>query len=89
VRRQNGQGSVSKALKSLEKLEGRWTVLGLSRELGVERGRIYKLIYKGTLTTERHPQTGCHLIEDDPELITDLRTRWAAKPRNVSGNTIT
>ena len=32
VRRQHGQGSVSKMLKSQEKLEGCWTVLGLARE---------------------------------------------------------
>lgn len=89
VRRQHGQGSVSKSLKSLEKLEGRWTVLGLSRELGVDRGRIYKLIRKGALPTERHPQTGNHLIEDDPELIVDLRAKLTAKPRNVSENAAT
>ncbi len=89
VRRQHGQGSVSKTLKSLEKLEGCWTVLGLSRELQVDRGRIYKLIRRGALPTERHLQTGNHLIEDDPDLIADLRTRLAAKPRNVSGNATT
>jgi hypothetical protein len=89
VRRQHGRGSVSRALKSLEKLEGCWTVLGLSRELGVDRGRIYKLIRRGALKTGRHPQTGNHLIEDDPELIAELRTRLAMKPRNVSGNAAT
>ncbi|MDQ3496936.1 MAG: recombinase family protein [Actinomycetota bacterium] len=86
VRRQHGQGSVSKVLKSLGKLEGRWTVLGLSKHLQVDRGRIYKLIRKGVLPTERHPQTGNHLIEDDPELIAGLRTRLAAKPRDSSVN---
>lgn len=89
VRRQHKKGSVSKALKSLEKLEECWTVLGLSRELGVNRGRIYKLIYKGDLRTKRHPQTSCHLIEDDPELIADLRRRWAMKPQSGNGNTTT
>ena len=89
VRRQHGRGSVSKALKSLDKLEGCWTVLGLSRELGVNRGRIYKLIYKGALATKRHPQTGCHLIADDPELIAALQRRWAAKPRSGNENATT
>jgi len=86
VRREHGQSSVSKALRSQERLEGRWTVLGLSKELGVDRGRVYKLIRRGDLPTERHPQTGNHLIEDDPELIAELRTRLAAKPRNGGGN---
>jgi DNA invertase Pin-like site-specific DNA recombinase len=89
VRRQHGQGSVSKALKSREKLEGHWTVLGLSRELQVERGRIYKLIRRGDLPTERHVQTGNHLIEDDPELIAELRTQLATKPRNGNENAAT
>jgi DNA invertase Pin-like site-specific DNA recombinase len=89
VRRQHGQGSVSKALKSLEKLEGQWTVLGLAKELVVDRGRIYKLIRRGELPTQRHPQTGNHLIEDDPELIAELRTRLAMKPRNGNENAAT
>jgi DNA invertase Pin-like site-specific DNA recombinase len=89
VRRQHGRGSVSKVLKSLERLEGRWTVMGLAKELQVDRGHLYKLIRGGALPTERHPQTGNHLIEDDPDLIADLRTRLAAKPRNVGGNATT
>jgi DNA invertase Pin-like site-specific DNA recombinase len=89
VRRKHGRGSVSKTLRSQQKLEGRWTVLGLSRELGVNQGRIYKLIRGGALKTERHPQTGCHLIADAPELIADIRKRFAKKPRNVSGNATT
>jgi DNA invertase Pin-like site-specific DNA recombinase len=89
VRRQHGQGSVSKMLKSQEKLEGCWTVLGLARELQVDRGRIYKLIRRGALRTQRHPQTGNHLIEDDPELIAELRPQLAVKPRNVSKNATT
>jgi DNA invertase Pin-like site-specific DNA recombinase len=89
VRREHGRGSVSKKLRSQHRLEGRWTVLGLSRELGVNRGRIHKLIREGALKTERHPQTGNHLIADDPELIADIRKRLAKKPRNVSGNATT
>jgi hypothetical protein len=89
VRRQHGRGSVSKALRSKERLEGCWTVLGLSKELRVDRSRIYKLIRRGVLPTERHPQTGNHLIEDDPELITDLRTRLETKPRSGNENAAT
>jgi DNA invertase Pin-like site-specific DNA recombinase len=89
VRRQHGQGSVSKMLKSQEKLEGCWTVLGLARELRVDRGRIYKLIRRGILPTQRHPQTGNHLIKDDPELIAELRTQLAMKPRNGNENAAT
>lgn len=56
-------------------------MLGLSKELGVNRGCLYKLIQKSALPTERHPQTGNHLIEDDPELITGLRRRLTANAR--------
>ena len=89
VRRQHGRGSISKELRSRRKLEGRWTVLGLSEELQVGRGRIYKLIRTGTLKTERHPQTGNHLIEDDPRLTANLRSLLAAKPRKDSENATT
>lgn len=89
VRRQHGRPSVSKELRSQQRLDGRWTVLGLSSELGVNRGRIYKLIQSGALKTERHPQTGNHLIADEPGLIADLRARLAAKPRKGSENVTT
>ena len=89
VRREHGRGSVSKELRSRQKLDGRWTVLGLSQELRVKRGRIYKLIREGVLKTERHLQTGNYLIEDHSGLINELRTRLATKPPNVSGNATT
>lgn len=89
VRREHGRGSVYKELRSRQKLDGCWTVMGLSQELGVRRGRIYKFILEGTLKTERHPQTGNHLIEDHHGLITELRARLAAKPQNLSGNATT
>jgi hypothetical protein len=81
VRRERGISSLFETLKGREKLEGNWTVLGLARELGVSRNRIYKLIGSGALTTERHPKTGRHLIADNPELIAGLRRRLAANGR--------
>ena len=81
VRRKHGQSSVFETLRSQEKLEGSWTVLGLARELDVSRNRIYKLIESGVLATERHPQTGNHLIPDDPELIAGLQRRLTANAR--------
>ncbi len=81
VRRERGISSPYETLKGREKLEGSWTVLGLARELGVSRDRIYKLIESGALATERHPQTGRHLVADDPELIAGLWRRLAANDR--------
>ncbi len=78
VRRQHGVSSVFQTLRSREKLEGNWTVRGLAKELEVSPNRIYKLIESGVLATERHPQTGNHLIADDPELIAGLRRRLTA-----------
>ncbi len=81
VRRERGISSPYETLKGREKLEGSWTVLGLASKLGVSRDRIYKLIESGALATERHPQTGRHLVADDPELIAGLRRRLAANDR--------
>jgi DNA invertase Pin-like site-specific DNA recombinase len=78
VRRQHGISSVFQTLRGREKLEGRWTVRGLAKELEVSPNRIYRLIYNGALATERHPKTGNHLIADDPELIAGLRRRLTA-----------
>jgi len=78
VRRESGISSPYETMKGCEKLEGRWTVLGLARELGVNDNRIYRLIHNGTLATERHPKTGRYLVADDPELIAGLRRRFVA-----------
>lgn len=78
VRRERGISSLFETLKGREKLDGRWTVLGLARELGVRQSRIYRLIHNGTLATERHPTTGRYLIADDSELIAGLRRRLTA-----------
>jgi DNA invertase Pin-like site-specific DNA recombinase len=81
VRRERGISSLFETLKGREKLEGSWTVLGLARKLGVSPNRIYRLINSGALATERHPQTGRHLIADDPELMAALRRRLTANAR--------
>lgn len=78
VRRERGISSLYETQKGKEKLEGRWTVLGLSRELGVSENRIYRLIHNGTLATERHPKSGRYLVADDPELLAELRRRFVA-----------
>lgn len=78
VRRERGISSLFETQKGREKLEGRWTVLGLAGELGVSQSRIYRLIHNGKLATERHPKTGRYLVADDPELIAGLRRRLVA-----------
>ena len=78
VRRERGISSLYEMHKGVEKLEGKWTVLGLAKELGVNEGRIYRLMHNGTLATERHPKTGRFLVADDPELLAELRRRFDA-----------
>jgi DNA invertase Pin-like site-specific DNA recombinase len=82
VRRERGVSSLYETQKGVEKLEGKWTVLGLSRELGVDDGRIYRLIHNGALATERHPKSGRFLVADDPELLAELRRRFVANQRS-------
>ena len=78
VRRKRGVSSLYETQKGKEKLEGRWTVQGLAKELRVDENRIYRLIHNGTLATERHPKSGRYLVADDPELLAELRRRFVA-----------
>ena len=78
VRRERGIRSLYEMHKGIEKLEGKWMVLGLARELGVNESWIYRLIHSGTFATERHPKTGRFLVADDPELLAELRRRFVA-----------
>ena len=59
-----------------EKIDGMWTIHGLSHELGVDRNWFYERIYKGVLQAPdviRKPPYGNYLIRDDPALIARLR----------------
>jgi len=81
VRREHDQSSLIHQFRSKEKVGGKWTVLGLSRELGVSRNWFYKKIENGTIPAERNPLTGHYLIEDDPKLLEQLRTQIDEKRR--------
>jgi len=72
LRAKRGIPSVNHRFRSQEKVDGRWTILGLSRKLGVDRNWFYKRIKKGDIPAERQPKTGHYLVGDDPELIAAL-----------------
>ncbi|HYQ92958.1 MAG TPA: recombinase family protein [Candidatus Competibacteraceae bacterium] len=57
------------------KIEGRWTVQGLAKELGVDRNWLYRRLASGRLSPPeaiRWPPYGNYLIQDDPALIERL-----------------
>jgi hypothetical protein len=59
-----------------DKIDGLWTIHGLSKELGIDRNWFYRRIYSGQLREPdviRKPPYGNYLIRDDPELIERLR----------------
>jgi hypothetical protein len=62
-----------------EKIDGYWTVYGLAAALGVKRWWIYPRIHNGTIPATCYRHSGCYVIEDDPELITRLRTLAASQ----------
>ena len=73
------------------KVDGHWTIHGLSQELGVDRNWFYRRIYHGTLKEPdviRKPPFDNYLIRDNPVLIQRLRgeaersRRRPAKPRS-------
>lgn len=81
VRRAHGRASLTEQFRHQDQLDGKWTVWGLARALGIDRNWLYRRIDRGTLVAERHPVTGHYLIPDDPALLAMLRTEVAARRR--------
>lgn len=66
LRLKRGIPSVNHRFRSQEKVDGRWTILGLSRKFGVDRNWFYPRLKSGAIPAERNPKTGHYLVEDDP-----------------------
>jgi DNA invertase Pin-like site-specific DNA recombinase len=81
VRWAHGQVSLTEQFRRQDRLDGKWTVWGLARVLGVDRDWLYRRVRQGALQTGRHPVTGHHLIPDDPELIEQLRAQLPRQRR--------
>lgn len=75
IRQAHGVASLTEQFRHSDKLDGCWTVWGLSRELGIDRNWLYRRIGRGTLPVRRHPATGHYLIADDPSLLDQLRSQ--------------
>jgi DNA invertase Pin-like site-specific DNA recombinase len=77
IRRQKGWVSNYHRHRLADKIDGFWTIHGLSQALGIDRNWFYRRIYSGKLREPdviRKPPYGNYLIRDDPELIEQLRT---------------
>jgi len=72
LRRQLQETSATTRFRSQEKVEGRWTVGGLSRQLDLDRDWLYVRIRAGRIPAERHPVLGYYLIPDDPAILAEL-----------------
>jgi hypothetical protein len=79
IRRDHAQVSLTEQFRRREKIDGRWTVGGLARELNVTGNWLRKRIAEGMVPAVRHPLTGRYLIDDDPAALTRLRTLAAAR----------
>ena len=75
VRRARGQISLTEQFRTQAKLEGQWTIFGLSQELAVHRNWLYTRIRNGSLPATRHAVLGHYLIPDTPEIMTMLRAQ--------------
>jgi hypothetical protein len=78
LRRQVGAPSATTRFRSQEKVDGHWTVWGLSRELGLDRDWLYARIRAGAVPARRHPVIGYYLIPDDPALLSRLAAHRVA-----------
>ena len=91
IRHKHGWASRLQACRTAEKVDGMWTVHGLTQELGVQRNWLYYRIRKGLLTEPdviRMPPYGNYLIRDDAQLLERLR-REAQATRSVAVNSQT
>jgi hypothetical protein len=79
IRRDHGQVSLTEQFRRQDKIDGRWTVGGLARELHVTGNWLRKRIASGMLPAMHHPLTGRYLIDDDPAALARLRTLAAAR----------
>jgi hypothetical protein len=75
LRRQLHQPSLTTQFRGQDKIDGHWTVWGLSRLLAVDRNWLYVRIKAGTLPASRHPLIGHYLIPDDPVLLARLKAQ--------------
>jgi len=86
IRRQNQWMSHYHSHRLSDKIDGLWTIHGLSKELGVDRNWFYRRIYSGQLREPdviRKPPYGNYLIRNDPELIERLRNEVAHLHRDL------
>jgi len=76
IRRKQGWPLMLEQSRNALQLQGQWTPRGLAAHLGVERTWVYRRLSNGTIPSQyvtRHPQAGVYLIQDDSELIDQLR----------------
>ena len=67
---------------------GRLTALGLAARLGAQRIWVYRRLRSGQIDPKyvtRHPQSKVYLIQDDPEMIEQLRQLLPRKQRAEGG----
>ena len=74
IRRAQGQKALTGLFTASDQIEGRWTVGGLARHLGVSSDWVRNRIVRGKIPAQHHPLTGRYLIADDP-VVLDLLTR--------------
>jgi hypothetical protein len=79
IRRDHAQTSLTEQFRRQDKINGRWTVGGLARELHVTGNWLRRQIAAGVLPAVRHPLTGRYLIDDDSAALARLRTLAAAR----------
>ena len=83
-------GKLLLANSLVDKIDEKWTIRGLARELGVEWGWVYNRMRNGFLNepdVSRRPPHGHVLIRDDAALLTRLRvevTRSRRLRKNAS-----
>jgi DNA invertase Pin-like site-specific DNA recombinase len=81
IRAKHGQPSLTGSQYSREKIDGCWSILGLSRRLGTSETWLRAKIAEGEIPARRHPRTKRWLVEDDPTLLARIETLAAARRR--------
>lgn len=65
----------------VEKIEGCWSAPGLARRLGTSETWLRGKITEGTIPAQRHPTTKRWMIEDNPELLSQIEKLAATRRR--------
>jgi len=87
IRRKRKWYSFFEQIRGADEVDGKFTVNGFAKQIGVDESAIYRYIYTQRIPSElvtHEPHTGIYLIANDEQLIERLRKRVEKRKKKMS-----